>query len=295
MFSKSFKKGDFKMQDNLISGREIAGVIKSKLKDELLDLKVAGKRQPSLSVILVGEDPASQVYVSNKHRICDEIGIKSEMYLLDKNVDKLELFELIDKLNADDNVDGILVQLPLPKHIPEQEVINRINPLKDVDCFHPENVGLLFSGNPRFLPCTPAGIMEMLKYKNVELSGKNAVVVGRSNIVGKPVAVLLLQNNCTVTICHSKTKDLAEYTKKADILVVAIGADNFIKVEMVKAGAIVIDVGMNRVDGKLFGDVDFEDVSAKAGMITPVPGGVGLMTTAMLMVNTLAAYRLHKN
>jgi len=279
---------------NLISGKEIAAVIKNKVKDELFNLKSIGKRQPSLSVILVGNNPASQVYVSNKHKICEEVGIKSDMYLLDENVDQTELVELIEKLNADDTVDGILVQLPLPKHINEFAVINKIHPLKDVDCFHPENVGLLFSGNPRFLPCTPSGIIEMLKYKNIELSGKNAVVVGRSNIVGKPVAALLLQNNCTVTICHSKTKNLEEYTKKADILVVAIGIKNFIKADMVKNGAIVIDVGMNRVDGKLFGDVDFENVKSKTELITPVPGGVGLMTTAMLMVNTLAAYRLHK-
>lgn len=284
-------QNDFK---NLIDGRIISVDIKAKIKSEVDSLKAEGKRQPSLSVILVGENPASQVYVSNKHKICIELGIKSEMYLLDKNIEKSELFVLIDKLNADDTVDGILVQLPLPKHIKEDEVINRISPLKDVDCFHPENVGLMFAGNPRFLPCTPAGIIEMLKYKNVELSGKNAVVIGRSNIVGKPVSILLLQNNCTVTMCHSKTKNLEEYTKRADILVVAIGIANFVKANMVKDGAIVIDVGMNREDGKLFGDVDFNGVYAKAGLITPVPGGVGLMTTAMLMVNTLTSYKMHQ-
>jgi methylenetetrahydrofolate dehydrogenase (NADP+)/methenyltetrahydrofolate cyclohydrolase len=280
------------MQSKIIDGKEVASIIKSEIKDKIKKYIDSGKRKPKLSVVLVGNDAASKIYVSHKNKTCLDLGIESDMHFLDEKIEKQELFRLIDTLNEDNTVDGILVQLPLPKHIPESEVINRINPLKDVDCFHPENVGLMFTGEPRFLPCTPSGIIELLKYKNVDLSGKHAVVIGRSNIVGKPVSMLLLSNNCTVTICHSRTKDLKEITKQADILVVAIGVANFVKADMIKNDSIIIDVGMNRVDGKLFGDVDFDGVIDKVSMITPVPGGVGQMTIAMLMQNTLKAYNL---
>lgn len=243
----------------------------------------------------MGEDPASQVYVRNKERACEECGIYSEKYALPESTSQEELLALIDKLNKQTNISGILVQLPVPKHIDEETIINAIDPKKDVDAFHPVNVGKIMVGNYDFVPCTPAGVMELIKESGIDVSGKECVVVGRSNIVGKPQAMLLLHQNGTVTICHSKTKDLKEKTKQADILVVAVGIPNFITGDMIKEGAVVIDVGINRMpDGKLCGDVEFESAEKTAGAITPVPGGVGPMTIAMLMKNTLKAAIVNK-
>lgn len=245
---------------------------------------------PGLSVIIVGEDPASQIYVRNKEKACREAGFNSKIYRLPSDTQMEELLSLVDKLSKDDTVHGILVQTPLPSHLNEDEVINRIPPQKDVDAFHPVNVGKIMLGCAEFLPCTPAGVMKMLQYEGIEVSGKHCVVVGRSNIVGKPMAQLLLQQNGTVTICHSRTKNLTDITRLADILVVAVGKSRFIKPDMIKPGAVVIDVGMNRgEDGKLTGDVDFELALSVASYITPVPGGVGLMTVTMLLRNTLTA------
>ncbi|MBE5770789.1 MAG: bifunctional methylenetetrahydrofolate dehydrogenase/methenyltetrahydrofolate cyclohydrolase FolD [Clostridiales bacterium] len=240
-----------------------------------------------LAVILVGEDPASQVYVRNKGKACEELGILSETIRLPENTTQKELENLIDKLNQDDRMDGILVQLPLPRHLDEAAVLRKIIPEKDVDGFHIENAGKLFTGQTGVTACTPKGIMHMLKKGNVPLSGKEAVVIGRSNIVGKPIAMLLLNENCTVTICHSRTQDLAAHTKNADILVAAVGKAKFVTADMVKPGAAVIDVGINRVDGKVVGDVDYAEVEKIAGYITPVPGGVGKMTIGMLTENTI--------
>ncbi|MBQ6804620.1 MAG: bifunctional methylenetetrahydrofolate dehydrogenase/methenyltetrahydrofolate cyclohydrolase FolD [Clostridia bacterium] len=240
-----------------------------------------------LAVILVGEDPASQVYVRNKGKACEELGILSETIRLPENTTQEELENLIDKLNRDDRMDGILVQLPLPRHLDEAAVLRKIIPEKDVDGFHIENAGKLFTGQAGVTACTPKGIMHMLKKGNVPLSGKEAVVIGRSNIVRKPIAMLLLNENCTVTICHSRTQDLAAHTKNADILVAAVGKAKFVTADMVKPGAAVIDVGINRVDGKVVGDVDYAEVEKIAGYITPVPGGVGKMTIGMLMENTI--------
>ena len=240
-----------------------------------------------LAVILVGEDPASQVYVRNKGKACQELGILSETIRLPENTTQEELENLIDKLNRDDRMDGILVQLPLPRHLDEAAALRKIIPEKDVDGFHIENAGKLFTGQTGVTACTPKGIMHMLKKGNVPLSGKEAVVIGRSNIVGKPIAMLLLNENCTVTICHSRTQDLAAHTKNADILVAAVGKAKFVTADMVKPGAAVIDVGINRVDGKVVGDVDYAEVEKIAGYITPVPGGVGKMTIGMLMENTI--------
>lgn len=243
----------------------------------------------------MGEDPASQVYVRNKERACEECGIYSEKYALPESTSQEELLALIDKLNKQTNISGILVQLPVPKHIDEETIINAIDPKKDVDAFHPVNVGKIMVGNYDFVPCTPAGVMELIKESGIDVSGKECVVVGRSNIVGKPQAMLLLHQNGTVTICHSKTKDLKEKTKQADILVAAVGIPNFITGDMIKEGAVVIDVGINRMpDGKLCGDVEFESAEKTAGAITPVPGGVGPMTIAMLMKNTLKAAIVNK-
>ncbi len=243
----------------------------------------------------MGDDPASRVYVNNKKKACAVCGIRSEEYALPAETTEDELIELIKKLNEKDDIDGILCQLPLPSHINEEKVLLTIDSNKDVDAFHPVNVGKIMIGNFDFLPCTPAGVMELIKLSGIDPSGRECVVVGRSNIVGKPQAMLLLHANGTVTICHSRTKNLAEVTKRADILVAAVGKPKFITADMVKDGAVVIDVGMNRVDGKLCGDVDFEPVSEKASAITPVPGGVGPMTIAMLMRNTLKAAKLHHN
>ncbi len=246
--------------------------------------------KPGLAVIIVGDDPASRVYVNNKKKACEEIGIYSEEYALPAETPQSELLELIDTLNATDTISGILVQLPLPKHFDEKLILNRISPEKDVDAFHPVNVGKIMIGDFDFLPCTPAGVMELIAESGVEVAGKNCVVVGRSNIVGKPQAMLLLHKNGTVTICHSKTRDLKAKCLEADILVAAVGVESLITADMVKEGAVVIDVGMNRnSEGKLCGDVDFEGVSKVAGAITPVPGGVGPMTIAMLMKNTVKA------
>lgn len=246
-----------------------------------------------LTVIIVGDDPASRVYVNSKKKACAEIGIISNEYTLSEDTTEAQLLEIIDKLNKDEKVNGILVQLPLPKHICEENIINSINPQKDVDAFHPQNVGKIMIGNFDFLPCTPAGVMELIDESGIDITGKECVVLGRSNIVGKPQSMLLLHKNGTVTICHSKTKDLKEVTKRADIIIAAIGRANFLTADMVKEGAVVIDVGINRLDnGKLCGDVDFENVSKIASAITPVPGGVGPMTIAMLMKNTITASKI---
>lgn len=271
----------------LISGKAISEAVRGDLKLRTEKLKEKGIT-PGLAVILVGEDPASKVYVNNKEKACIELGFYSEKYLLPEDTTEETLLNLIDKLNADEKIDGILVQLPLPRHLDEKKVTERILPIKDVDCFHPVNIGKVLTGDGVFAPCTPAGVMEMLKYSDISVSGKNAVVIGRSNIVGKPMAMLLLKENATVTICHSKTANLKEHTVNADILIAAVGRANFVKADMVKEGAVVIDVGINRnKEGKLCGDVDFSEVSKKASYISPVPGGVGPMTITELMKNTL--------
>ncbi len=272
----------------LIDGKIISASVKERVKGEVEALKQQGITT-GLAVIIVGEDPASKVYVANKKKACEALGIISEEYALPENTTQEELLSLIDELNHKESINGILCQLPLPRHLDEQAVINAILPEKDVDAFHPQNVGKIMLGDYDFVPCTPAGIMEMLEYENIDISGKTCVVIGRSNIVGKPMGMLLLHKNGTVTICHSKTLDLAEVCKKADILVAAVGRPNFVTADMVKEGAVVIDVGINRVDGKLVGDVDFQNVKEKCSAITPVPGGVGPMTIAMLMQNTLTA------
>lgn len=274
---------------SLIDGKAIASSVREKIKNETDELKKNGIT-PGLAVIIVGNNPASRVYVNNKKKACEQVGFNSYEYALKEETTTKELLELIDKLNNDNNVDGILCQLPLPGSIDENAVLNAISPDKDIDAFHPVNCGRLFIGNQKFLPCTPAGIMEMLKYCNIDVSGKNCVVIGRSNIVGKPMAMLLLQNNATVTICHSKTKNIADFTKNADIIVVAVGKEKFLTEDMISDGAVIIDVGMNKnAQGKLCGDVDFENVSKKASWITPVPGGVGPMTITMLLKNTLTS------
>ena len=276
----------------IIDGKLVSKKIRDELSVEIAEFKASGKT-PGLAVIVVGDDPASAVYVRNKHKACLEVGITSYQIEYPKETTEAELLAKIDELNADPDVNGILVQLPLPKHINEDNVINRISPLKDVDAFHPENVGKIMIGKYTFLPCTPAGIVELLKHYNVEVEGKKCVVVGRSNIVGKPMSLLLLERNGTVTICHSRTKDLSDITREADIVVVAIGRANFLTADMVKPGAVVIDVGINRMpDGKLAGDVDFAEVEKIASKITPVPGGVGPMTITMLLKNTLAAAKM---
>jgi len=273
----------------ILSGKTVSARIKENLKIEIENLKKSGTT-PGLAVIIVGEDPASKVYVGRKEAMCQELGMHSEKFALPEETTQEELVALVEKLNNDKNIHGILVQLPLPKHLDEKVVINTIRPEKDVDAFHPVNVGKIMIGDYDFVPCTPAGIMELIAESNVEIEGKNCVVIGRSNIVGKPMSMLLLHKNGTVTTCHSRTKDLKEVTKQADILVAAVGRANFVTSDMVKPGAVVIDVGMNRLDdGKLVGDVAFDEVEKVAGAITPVPGGVGPMTIAMLMQNTLTA------
>ncbi len=275
---------------NIIDGKAISAQIREEIAEKVKLYNEKTGLRPGLAVIIVGENPASQVYVRNKKKACEQVGFNSWVYEMPESMTQDELNALIDKLNGDPGVHGILVQLPLPKHLDEEEVILRIKPEKDVDAFHPYNVGRITIGDPQFLPCTPAGIMELLKRSNIEISGKECVVIGRSNIVGKPMALLLLAENGTVTVCHSKTKDLKEVCRRADILVVAIGRTDFITADMVKEGAVVIDVGMNRnADGKLTGDVDFASVSEVASYITPVPGGVGPMTITMLLQNTLTA------
>ena len=276
----------------LIDGKVISAAVKERVKTEVAELNSKGITV-GLAVIIVGEDPASKVYVSNKKKSCEALGIISREYALPETTTEEELLSLINDLNSDPEINGILCQLPLPKHLDEKLIINSIDPEKDVDAFHPVNVGKIMIGDYYFLPCTPAGVMEMLKYEGIEVEGKNCVVIGRSNIVGKPMNMLLLHKNGTVTICHSRTKNLAEICKNADILVAAVGRPNFVTADMVKEGAVVIDVGINRVDGKLCGDVDFENVKDKTFAITPVPGGVGPMTIAMLMQNTLTAAKKH--
>lgn len=277
---------------NIIDGKAVSKKVKEDVKAECEQLKAKGIT-PGLAVIIVGEDPASQVYVHNKEVACEACGFHSVKYALPAETTQEELNALIDELNEDNSINGILCQLPLPKHLDDKEVINRINPIKDVDAFHPVNVGAIMIGDYNYLPCTPAGVMELIHSTGVDVSGKKAVVIGRSNIVGKPMAMLLLHENATVEITHSKTQSLADVTKHADILVAAIGKAKFVTADMVKQGAIVIDVGMNRDEnGKLCGDVDFEGVKDKCSFITPVPGGVGPMTIAMLMKNTLTAAKL---
>ncbi len=278
----------------IIDGKIISAAVKERVKTEVEALKAKGV-SVGLAVIIVGEDPASKVYVANKKKACEALGIISEEYALPESTTKEELLALINELNYKDSINGILCQLPLPRHLDEKLIINSILPEKDVDAFHPANVGKIMIGDFDFLPCTPAGVMEMLAYENIEVEGKHCVVIGRSNIVGKPMNMLLLHKNGTVTICHSKTKNLKEICLGADILVAAVGRPNFVTKDMVKPGATVIDVGINRVDGKLCGDVDFENVSQVASAITPVPGGVGPMTIAMLMQNTLTAAKKQNN
>ncbi|MEE1314863.1 MAG: bifunctional methylenetetrahydrofolate dehydrogenase/methenyltetrahydrofolate cyclohydrolase FolD [Faecalimonas sp.] len=276
----------------LIDGKQISAQIKEELKEQVTALKEKGV-VPCLAVIQVGSDPASTVYVGNKKKACAYIGIESLSYELAETVSQEELLTLIADLNANEKVNGILVQLPLPKHIDEQTVIHAIAPEKDVDGFHPETVGNMCIGTKGFLPCTPAGVIELLKRSDIEIAGKECVVIGRSNIVGKPMAMLLLRENGTVTIAHSRTKDLKEVTRRADILVVAIGKPKFVTADYVKEGAVVIDVGIHRNEqNKLCGDVDFEDVVSKVRAITPVPGGVGPMTIAMLMHNCVKSIEI---
>ena len=272
-----------------IDGKAVAAAVKNRVADKVAALKEKGVT-PGLAVIIVGDDPASRVYVNNKEKDCREVGISSFEYALPGDTTTEELLDLIAKLNASPEVSGILCQLPVPPQIDEQAVLNAISPAKDVDAFNPANVGKVMTGGYTFVPCTPAGIIEMLKYYNVDMAGKNCVVIGRSNIVGKPMALLMLENNATVTVCHSRTKDLPEVTRQADILISAVGRAKFVTPDMVKEGAVVIDVGMNRDEnGRLCGDVDFDAVAPKTSLITPVPGGVGPMTRAMLMVNVAAA------
>jgi methylenetetrahydrofolate dehydrogenase (NADP+)/methenyltetrahydrofolate cyclohydrolase len=272
----------------IIDGKKIAQEVRNEVKEEVKELKKKGIA-PGLAVVLVGENPASLVYVRQKEKACEEVGIVSYKYTLPEDTTEEKLLSVVDELNNEERIHGILVQLPLPEHLDEKRVIEEISPEKDVDGFHPLNMGRLFVGEPSFVPCTPRGVIELIERSGFEIKGKKAVIVGRSNIVGKPVAVLLLMRHATITVCHTRTKDLAAETREADILVVAAGRPKMITGDMVKEGVIVIDVGINRVDGKLVGDVDFDSVSPKAGAITPVPGGVGPMTVAMLMKNTLEA------
>lgn len=274
----------------ILDGKAVSQRVKNALKDETEKFVEKYGIKPGLAVVIVGDDPASRVYVNSKKKACAEIGYYSEEHALPESTTEDELLSLVEKLNGDEKIHGILVQLPLPKHIDEEKIINAINPKKDVDAFHPVNVGKIMIGNFDFLPCTPAGVMELIDDAGIDLTGKNCVVVGRSNIVGKPQAMLLLHKNATVTICHSKTKNIKEITKNADVLVAAVGRAQMFDGDYIKDGAVVIDVGMNRLENKkLVGDVDFESAEKKASHITPVPGGVGPMTIAMLMKNTLTA------
>lgn len=284
------------MTAQLIDGKQIAAEFRRELAGQVATRVASGKSQPHLAAVLVGNDPASAVYVRNKERACEQAGMRSTLYRLPAEATQAQLLELVGQLNADPTVHGILVQLPLPKQIDEVAILDAVSPLKDVDCFHPENVGLMVQGRPRFLPCTPHGCQELLRVSGVRVAGAHAVVLGRSEIVGKPMAALLVQKgevaNATVTIAHSRTRNLADITRQADILVAAIGKANFVTADMVKPGAVVIDVGINRVGDQLVGDVDFNAVREVASAITPVPGGVGPMTIAMLLKNTLRAAEL---
>lgn len=278
--------------DNTINGKKISNNLREKLKNDVKKLNF----QPTLAVIIVGDDTASKIYVKNKKRACEEIGIKSLEFALPQETSECELLKLISNLNNRSDVTGILVQMPLPPHINEKIIIENISPLKDVDAFHEVNVGKIMTGNFRFLPCTPAGIVYLLDETNIEISGKHCVIIGRSNIVGKPLAMLMLHRNATVTICHSKTQNLPEFCRTADILIAAVGKPNLVTSDMVKPGAVVIDVGINRCkNGTLCGDVDFESVKNIASYITPVPGGVGPMTISMLLKNTITADFLQNN
>lgn len=280
----------------IIDGKMVSAQVKEQVKTETAELISKHGITPGLAVVIVGDDPASRVYVNNKKKACELVGFKSEEYALPASTTQEELLELVNTLNNKSDINGILVQLPLPSHLDDKAVIEAINPVKDVDAFHAVNVGKIMLGEYDFLPCTPAGVMEMLHAYNIEVSGKNCVVIGRSNIVGKPMGMLLLHENGTVTICHSRTKNLAEVCAQADILVAAVGRPKFVTADMVKEGAVVIDVGMDRDEnGKLCGDVDFENVKDKCSYITPVPGGVGPMTISTLMKNTLKACRIQNN
>ena len=273
-----------------IDGKVVSAAVRERIKNNVAEFVNETGKTPGLAVVIVGNDPASEVYVRNKHKACGEVGIYSEVHTLPENTTEEELLSLVEKLNNDGKINGILVQLPLPKHLDSEKVILAIDPKKDVDAFHPQNVGKIMIGNYSFLPCTPAGVMELLKHYNVDICGKHCVIIGRSNIVGKPQAMLMLKENATVTICHSKTEGLKDITKQADILVAAVGRAKFVTADMVKEGAVVVDVGINRnADGKLCGDVDFAAVELLASYITPVPGGVGPMTITMLLQNTLTA------
>ena len=276
---------------NIINGTEIAKIIKDEIKKDIE--KLQGKK-PCLAVIIVGDDEASHIYVKNKNNACDYVGIKTDTYFLKDSISENEILDLIEKLNNDINVNGILVQLPLPKHINEKDILLKISPLKDVDGFHPYNIGMLSTNNAILKSCTPSGCIELLKRYNVEIKGKNALVIGRSNIVGKPISMMLLNEDATVTVAHTKTKNLEYLTKQADIIIVAIGVANFLKSNMIKDGVVLIDVGMNRFEDKLCGDIDFSCID-KASLITPVPGGVGPMTITMLMKNCLIAYKIQNN
>lgn len=278
------------MSAKIIDGKKISESLRLSISEAVKNRK-EGTRAPGLAVIIVGDNPASRIYVNNKKKACEMCGFYSVEYALDENAEEKELLELIERLNKDEKIDGILCQLPLPKQIDENKVIDAIAPEKDVDGFSPVNTGNLLSGKPCFAPCTPAGVVEMLKYEGIEIAGKHCVIVGRSNIVGKPAALLMLRENATVTVCHSRTKNLAEEVRRADIVIAAIGRASFITADMIKEGAVVVDVGINRLEnGKVTGDVDFDAVREKASYITPVPGGVGPMTITMLMKNTLESY-----
>lgn len=283
------------MTAQIISGTQLSNQIKSNVAQQVSQYVERGKRAPGLAVILVGADPASQVYVGSKRKSCTEIGITSKSYDLPETTTEQALLELIEELNQDNTVDGILVQLPLPKHIDSTKVIEKISPEKDVDGFHPYNVGRLCQRIPTLRACTPYGVMKLLETTGISFYGKHAVIVGASNIVGRPMALELLLAGCTVTVTHRFTEDLASHIRQADILVVAVGKPKFIKGEWIKEGAVVVDVGINRIDGKLVGDVEFEIAAERVAYITPVPGGVGPMTVAMLMQNTLFAYEKHEN
>lgn len=284
------------MSAEIINGKALAATFREQLAQEVAQLKTESQIVPHLTAVLVGEDPASAVYVRNKQRACEKAGIQSTLKRLPAETSEAELIDLVHELNADQGVHGILVQLPLPKHITETAILDAVNPLKDVDAFHPENVGLIVQGRPRYLPCTPYGIQQMILSTQMETAGKHAVILGRSEIVGKPMAMLLIQRglgaDATVTICHSRTQNLKEIVRSADIIIAAIGQPEFVTADMVKPGAVVIDVGINRVNDKLVGDVAFDSVKEVASAITPVPGGVGPMTIAMLLKNTLTAARI---
>ena len=276
----------------IIDGKKVAAEIRAKVADQVKALKDKTGKAPGLAVVLVGDDPASAVYVRNKRKACEQAGVNSYEYSLAADTSQETLLAKVEQLNREDAVDGILVQLPLPKQIDSQRVLEAISPEKDVDGFHPLNFGYLAAGKPRLPPCTPAGIIELLDYYDIGIEGKRAVVLGRSNIVGKPLAFMLLQRNATVTICHSRTRDLPEITRSADLLFAAVGRAGFVTGDMVREGTVVVDVGIHRIDGKLSGDVLFKEVERKAAWITPVPGGVGPMTIAMLLKNTVRAFQL---